>query len=41
MRAAIERLADLQRRVAALRPDLEQDLDRLDEWLQGLADAIE
>ena len=34
-----ERLADLQRRTAALRPDLEQDLDRLDSWLEELAAA--
>lgn len=36
-----ERLGDLQQRAAALRPDLEQDLDRLDDWLQGLAHAME
>jgi hypothetical protein len=34
-----ERLADLQRRSAALRPDLEEDLDHLDTWLAELAHA--
>lgn len=34
-----DRLADLQRRAAALRPDLEKDLDQLDDWLKRLADA--
>lgn len=36
-----ERLADLQRRSAALRPGLEEDLHRLDEWLRELAEAVE
>lgn len=36
-----ERLADLQRRSAALRPGLEEDLDRLDDWLRELAEAVE
>ncbi|MFW6012111.1 MAG: hypothetical protein ACOC92_00205 [bacterium] len=35
------RLADLQRRSAALRPRLEADLDRLDEWLQEVAQAVD
>lgn len=32
-----DRLADLQRRTAALRPRLEADLDRLDRWLGEVA----
>lgn len=35
------RMADLQRRSAALRPDLETDLDRLDAWLGELARAVD
>ena len=36
-----ERLADLQRRTAALRGGLEEDLDALDGWLRELANAVE
>jgi hypothetical protein len=36
-----ERLADLQRRSAELRPGLEEDLDRLDAWPRELAEAVE
>jgi hypothetical protein len=35
------RLADLQRRAAALRRDLERDLDALDDWLRELAEVVE
>ncbi len=36
-----DRLADLQRRTAALRGDLDDDLDALDDWLQELASAVD